>query len=589
MPASVFPSSGLASRRPLTRRTLRLGALALGATSLPLAVLAAGCSASTGGEETGTGSEALSVAQSTYVSDAVLGVLQQSPASSMQGKTWNVSHDNTFDSNWLINTPAQPMWGQPVSQLVFPKACTTNCDPDFALQLCNAQSDCTGGGTCAPVLASVKAAGQAPKSMCVGHSAALVDRIYGLVTSAQSFVDITSLSPPDGQFFAGVRNAITLLSAQPSPPEVRIISAEIPVEGTVNTKTLLQSFMRDVASSSKIRVAVGAYRSSDTTQSWNHAKMVAVDGKTAIVGGHNMWSQQYLALDPVNDTSMEVHGTAAADAHRFANQLWNYTCTNESILTYFTWSVWENEWVNGSVTNNCPAPYDLRTVEGPATGTVISVGRLGTGIATNANQADDARLALIGAAKTTLRIVQQDIGPVTVPYLGLSVTAWPNAELQALGEALVRGVDVYIVLSNLNATAGGLSATQADYSNGWTATDVGNHLKSYMQATPGFPSGAALDELLCSKLHLAPFRYNGVDATWPDGTPFASHTKIVEIDGQGLYIGSHNMYPANLQEFGYIVDDSNVTGQWLSQYWANAWANSSTAAVSGPEAKSCAL
>ncbi len=563
---------------------VRLSALALGGASL--ASLMAGCSAAPD-EGTGSSSEAVSVAQSSYVSDAVLAVLQQSPA--MQGKTWNVSHDNTFDSNWLINTPLQPLFGQPVSLLVHPAACTINCDPDFALQLCTTTAACTGGGTCQPVLASVKVAGQAPKSMCVGHSAALVDRIYGLVASAQSFVDITSLSPPDGEYLAAVRNAITLLSAERNPPEVRIISAEIPVEGTVNTKTLLQSFTRDVSSSSKIHVAVGAYRSSDTSESWNHAKMVAVDGKTAIVGGHNMWSQQYLSLDPVNDTSMEVHGTAAADAHRFANLLWQYTCTNENWETWLTWSVWENEFVNGSVTNDCPAPFNLPTTTGPATGTVISVGRLGTGIASSANQSDDARLALIGSAKTSIRIVQQDIGPVTVPYLGLPLTAWPNAELQALSNALVRGVDVYIVLSDLNATAGGLPSSQASYSNGWSPADVGNHLKTYMQTNAGYPTGAALDSLLCSKLHLAPFRYNASDSTWPDGTPFASHTKIIEVDAQALYIGSHNMYPANLQEFGYIVDDSNVTGQWLSQYWTNVWKYSSTAAVSGSEAKSCAL
>jgi hypothetical protein len=145
------------------------------------------------------------------------------------------------------------------------------------------------------------------------------------------------------------------------------------------------------------------------------------------------------------------------------------------------------------------------------------------------------------------------------------------------------------VLSDLNATAGGLPITQATYSNGWTPADVGNHIKSYMQSNAGYPSGSALDALLCSKLHLAPFRYNATQSTWPDGTPFASHTKVVEVDAQAVYIGSHNMYPANLQEFGYIVDDSNVTAQWLAQYWANVWQYSSSAAVSGSEAKTCAL
>ena len=200
---------------------------------------------------------------------------------------------------------------------------------------------------------------------------------------------------------------------------------------------------------------------------------------------------------------------------------------------------------------------------------MISVGRLGTGIESNADQADAARLALIGAAKTTLRIVQQDIGPVTV--LGLPLSSWPTAELEALANALVRNVDVYIVLSDLDATAGGLSSTEASYSNGWTPADVGNHIKGYMQSNPGYRSGAALDALLCTKLHLAPFRYNDTQSTWPDGTPFASHSKVVEVDSQAVFIGSHNMYPADLQEVGYIVDDSNITGQWLSQYWASVF------------------
>ena len=241
------------------------------------------------------------------------------------------------------------------------------------------------------------------------------------------------------------------------------------------------------------------------------------------------------------------------------------------------------------MTNDCPAAFTAAPAAGPSSTTVISVGRLGTGIQSNANQADDARLALIGAAKTSLRIVQQDIGPVTVPYLGLPVSSWPTAELEALASALLRGVDVYIVLSDLNATAGGLPITQATYSNGWTPADVGNHIKSTLAAMQGAPTGAALDALLCSKLHLAPFRYNATESTWPDGTPFASHTKAVEVDGQAIYLGSHNMYPADLQEFGYIVDDSRVTAQWLSQYWASVWQYSSSAAVSGTEAKSCAL
>ncbi|HEY2510128.1 MAG TPA: hypothetical protein VGI39_04710, partial [Polyangiaceae bacterium] len=93
----------------------------------------------------------------------------------------------------------------------------------------------------------------------------------------------------------------------------------------------------------------------------------------------------------------------------------------------------------------------------------------------------------------------------------------------------------------------------------------------------------------CSKLHLAPFRYNDAESAWPDGVPFASHSKIVQVDAQAIYIASHNMYPADLQEFGYIVDDSRVTADWLAKYWSNAWPHAAKAAVSGAEASSCAL
>ena len=568
-------------RVPSSMRSL----LVLAAAGVACAPIATGC-ASSAGESTGDQVDGLSGAQSSYVSDAVLGTLQLSPA--MKGKTWNVTHDNSFGADWLLNTPMQPLWGKSVGTLVYPQPRTQNCDADFQLQHCSTQSDCTGGGTCAPVLASVKKAGVAPIGMCVGHSDAQVDEIYSLITSAQKFVDVTSLLPADGRYAAAIRNAITILSARPTPPEVRIITGDYPIQGVVNTTTQLKSFTRDVPSSSNIRVAVGAFRSSDTSFSWNHSKIVAVDGKTAIVGGHNMWTQQYLMLDPVNDVSMVVRGSAAGVAHRFANQLWAYTCANMNWQTWLTWSVWENQFENGSITSHCPAAFNLPTVEGPSSGTVISVGRLGTGIATNANQADDARLALIGAAKTTIRITQQDIGPTTVPTLGLPLGSWPNDEIAALANALVRGVDVYIILSNLNATAGGLPATQATYSNGWTPTDVGNHIKSTMQSNAGYPTDSALSTLLCSKLHLTSFRY-GADDTWPDGTPFALHAKQIAIDGQAIYIGSHNMYSANLQELGFIVDDSRVTADWISKYWNNAWSNSARVAVSGSETARCAL
>lgn len=141
----------------------------------------------------------------------------------MQGRTWNVTHDNRFEAGWLLQTPVKPIWGQSVAALSVPAACTSNCDADFKLTRCATQADCTGGGTCTPVRASVSGPGGMPQSMCVGHSDAVYEKIYELITSATSFVDVTSLQPPDGRYEAAIRNALTVLSKRANPPEVRLL------------------------------------------------------------------------------------------------------------------------------------------------------------------------------------------------------------------------------------------------------------------------------------------------------------------------------------------------------------------------------
>ena len=567
------------SFRPLSLVTLPFASL----FALPFA---SGCSASPGDASESTSAEIVPTAESSYVSDSVLGALSAWPA--MKGRTWNVTHDNRFDADWLLQTPVQPLWGSDVGTLSVPDACTENCDPDFALQLCATQADCTGGGTCTALASSVSTPGAGARSMCVGHSDALYEQMYSLITSGRRFVDVTSLQPPDGRFEAAIRNALSYLSKLPQPPEVRLLFGDFPVQGVVNTKTVLQSLTRDVSSRSPIRIAVGAFRSSDLPASWNHAKIIAVDGKAAIVGGHNLWTKHYLGIDPVSDVSMKVRGSAAGDAHRFANVLWKYTCDNMSALAWLTWSVWANQLENGRITSHCPAPYALPQVEGASTGTVIAVGRLGTGIQADGNQSDAARLAMLRSAKSAIRMSLQDIGPVKAPLLGIPLASWPEAEIGAIAAALQRSVDVYIVLSDLGAVAGGLSSTEAAYSNGWTLADVASHIRSYMETHAGFVQGSALTALLCTKLHLAPLRYSS-DASWPDGSAFANHAKTIAVDAQAFYIGSQNVYPAGLQEFGFIVDDSRATGAWLTRYWTNVWSNSVREAISGSDARACTL
>ena len=86
-------------------------------------------------------------------------------------------------------------------------------------------------------------------------------------------------------------------------------------------------------------------------------------------------------------------------------------------------------------------------------------------------------------------------------------------------------------------------------------------------------------------MHLAPLRF-GPDASWPGGKTFANHAKFWMVDGRVFYIGSDNMYPVNLQEFGYIVDDQKAR-RTARRLLDAVVAMVATAAVSGDEVENC--
>jgi len=315
---------------------------------------------------------------------------------------------------------------------------------------------------------------------------------------------------------------------------------------------VLQSLARDTDPTAPLRVGVAAMRSSLLT--WNHAKMVVVDGETAIVGGHNMWTKHYLQQAPVHDVSMRVSGTAAIHAAKFANMLWQHTCVPPTNLD-------ASAEVAGLPTRDAvcePAQFPVPSGTGGAK--IITVARLGT---MGDLASDDALVALVDSAQTQVRLSLQDIGPI-----GLGAE-WPEPYLRALGDALARGVDIDLVLTNVGATPGGLAAGSSSYSNGGTPADVVAKVSDYATA-----HGIDLSQALCSHLHATSLR-PGPDDSWPDGTGFGNHAKLAIVDDRAFYIGSQNWYPSNLFELGYIVDDAGATRELLDAYYAKVWASSS--------------
>jgi phosphatidylserine/phosphatidylglycerophosphate/cardiolipin synthase-like enzyme len=514
------------------------------------------------------------------------------PGGRYRGVTYDLTRGNALASDWLIQTPR--LWNRPAASLAsFPVQCS-GCDADFRLPVCRGDDDCGKAGVhCGTLKSFAPRRDLVGKKMCLGQSDRVIDRWYSLIAGAKHAVDITQLQPaPDARFMAALRNAITMLARSRRAVVVRVLIGQFPPDN-VDANAMLDELVRDARSvpGSRLTVYAAAMRSCSATPgcsslSWNHSKILAVDGRRALVGGHNLRSADYLDADPIHDISMALEGPAAADAQRFADRLWRFVCVNAGSDPEVT----SLEYQAGAATAGpgcLPAIHIANPAKGHAAGgvSVLAVGRLASGITTDfANQSELARDLLLGAARRTLRIAQQDIGFFDPGVPGITYPAgvtYPESTLERIADFLLAGGDAYVIQSNYGAV--GLS--KATYSNDIPIADVALKIRAVAQSRTTL-APADLDALLCQRLHMAPFRF-GPDATWPDGQPIGDHSKFWMVDDHVFYIGSDNMYPADLQEFGYIVDNRAAASTLRRDYWDPLWKWSSRAAISGSEAATC--
>jgi len=457
------------------------------------------------------------------------------PAGAYAGITYDLTQGNRLDRDWIMHTPN--IWGAKSADLP------------------------------------------------AGHSDALVRQVHDLVVSARRRVDIALLQPvPDGAFIEALRTALQELARRLGPMTVRVIVGQYPPDN-VDVPAFFRTLTEGI-DTTRLELSVAAFRSCVAfddcdSYSWNHAKIIAIDGRVVLAGGHNLWAKDYLGGEPVADLSMRVEGPAATSAVRFIDRLWQFVCANldkkDSIAL-------------ASTTGSCPPPAKLPMVAGRGGLPVLAVGRLGAGITKDfANQSDVARDLMLASARREIRIVQQDLGF----GLGRADVLFPDSTIDRLVDFLRRGRgDIYIVLSNLGAKG----KSGMTYSNDVSLQQLARHLHREVQRR--FEARDPLSRweirrgpdpvnaMLCDHVHLAPYRF-GPDASWPGGVPIATHAKFWMVDGRTFYIGSDNMYPVNLQEFGYIVDDPKAAQELTDAYWTPLWQWSSKAAVSGPGVDNC--
>lgn len=551
-PTAIAPAWSVALELDPNHPTYEMGALANATTSDPATK---------------------TLATTVYLKDLVP-VLQQTKAGKY-GTMWNYSFDNIIaPDDWLLASPGHMF----AAYAYIPKRIVDATNTTFPLK--------TAGGNTGPAIAllqsSVNAVGGTPQAYYAGHSYFLYEQIYQLIISGNEFIDVSGLlrpvkpgdseGTPTGEFLAALRNALTYLSTKTSAPSVviRLLFGEpggYPgdfVKGYRAAGDVLMDLTRDIAAMTTSRMTIYiAY--AGTTVTWNHAKIVAVDGQRAIVGGHNLWQHAYLGDYPVFDISMKLSGHATFDAHNYAEDRWVKVIQagvfHEADAASFDASLPAgSRIVKGSASLPVARLFNIfldevahPTYRDHGTGApILSIGR-GWEESAGAAASDITFPQLIRLAQREVYISLQTLGfngynemsPAPLPW-----TNWPEDFMNAIADAVTRNVKVYIFIS---------SETSGAYQGNPPAEVMAQIQGRIKDHTP-----SAVVSLLQANLFVQAFP--NIATKWvPTNVPgIGNHSKLIMVDKLAYSIGSQNWYPtspATLAEFTYVVEDATTATQ----------------------------
>jgi len=392
-----------------------------------------------------------------------------------------------------------------------------------------------------------------------GHDDWLPAYLGEIIGRTTEFCDVMSLYMPSGKFLTELNKALRLLAdrAENLPKTSPIVVRFLFNQWTPNAmpdvnRALLESLTEGISHDANLRVWLGMWYNKDT---WNHAKIIAVDGRYVHTGGLNMDETAYLLEDPVFDSFVEVEGQVTNSGHHFANWQWNYIQNNahHNILS----AEYVSAFPPGVAAKYPPQFTDIsepQILEGVVP--IISMGNQGGLLDTKPSVG--VFVALFDAATSSIKTTQMDLGPRKIerskkPFPTLS---WPENYLNAFGRALMRGVKVEIILSNIGGRFN-------QYSAGWSCNEIASKIIATIpKQFPEVTDKALLREIVDGKLQIG-FLRNQFGKTWQDGTELPLHAKFVSIDDICSYMGSDNLYVSNLAEWGLVFDDESVTQKFL--------------------------
>lgn len=468
-----------------------------------------------------------------------------------------------------------------------------------------------------------------------------------IIQGATHTLDIISLAPPTGEFQKTLHEELIKKISDNSLQQVRILFGYLPGgEDTVlGFRKELASYIKSNLKGKSLlspvtQIYVGRVHGGSSgggagpLSPWNHAKIVAADGKYALVGGHNLWPHNYADYPPVHDISLFICGTAAHSAQKFADILWTSSQTNLTKRNtwtrfykydYASWNFpghddgikgygrkldrWEKTPPNLSmyVDGDIVIPDFLQGKDSTNNNSVLGVSRftitdstlnthMGIRTPSYPSPSEKAKQWVATSATNRLYICQQDLLFKGAENIKNHNTIRWIADALSNNQELV----VKIVVSSINAKSKDGSA----YS--WGSGAFGTYKEIYQILRERHYNDRAKWSSVVHRLHVAPFcftdvnvsrfgaghvwsesdKYRGKSAQFSTKVPLpkfysskypepANHSKFymgVSNDGTGMYyVGSDNMYPHDLFEYGYMVSDMDAVKLMYKSYWTKVW------------------
>lgn len=512
---------------------------------------------------------------------------------SYDGITYSAPTVNTLrsDQNWLLQTPN--IWGHSLAEYNYSESFALNghYDTNFHLPICTTNSDCGPLATCSIAYFTLN-----HENLCLMPEHTILNRITTNIVSANDTVDIVTLgaqtigvkpTPTTGKFSLTLQNALQQLASQSMATgkiiKIRILEGS-PLPFLQNDLYQYISFLtQNLPANNNLEIQVGSILTCSILTchngnpeldfSANHAKVINVDSYNLINGGENLWDDEYLGSNPVNDLDINIYGPIATSATIYANTLWEYLINHPKIGYNYCYT-----YSHGVILPDCLIPSigksstdsNIKDYSGIQV-TAMNVDELEGNVLANSDQSELARVYAFLNAESSIKISQQAIfwkdtnlpNSVFAPINTISGNV-----IDALAAAIhLHKVNVSIVTSNLQISKIPFWVPQ-NYNSFVPLQYIQNAIQDTI-VTDFSVTPQVANEEVTQLLHLAYIDFNHSNTT-----AINTHAKFWMVDDHLFYVGSHNIYPTVLQEYGIIIDSSAAAAIFNQDFWQPLWNNS---------------